>query len=138
MMRIGGSCWYAIIAAGLVVSMGIPTQAEAVVFTAKIIGVAIPPNCSVFSNWSGIGWPLLYNRNAPTATNSGPVSRVAYQEMSSTFITAKPSAQNHSMFIDYGATTARAFSVLPNFSWQVPSIYHYDMSFEGRLPRWIG
>ena len=131
MQRIGRRRWYAIVAASLACAMSMPAQADVVVCTAKIDGVAITPDGSVFINWRGIGWPLMCNLNTTTATNSGPVSPTVCQGMLSQYITAKTSGQNYTMYIDYATATAPACNALANFSWQVPAVYPYHMSFEG-------
>lgn len=130
-LKIGRGRWCAIVAAGVACSMSISAQAGVVVCTAKIVGVAITPNGSVYIHWAGVGWPLMCNLNDIVATNSGPVSPTTCQAMLSEFITAKASGQNYSMHFDYGAATAPACNALTNFSWQVPAPYPYYMSFEG-------
>lgn len=117
-------------AAILVFLSATPAYADAFVCTAKIAGVGITPGGTVVLNLTGMGWPYMCNLNSPMATSQGAISTATCQAWLSEFLTAKASGQSYSFWFDYGAATPPACNAMPSFSWQVPAVFPYYMSFE--------
>jgi hypothetical protein len=117
--------------------LGAPAaHAGSLACTFKISGVSTTPSGTVYVQMDGVGTPIMCNTSANVAVNMGPIAGTITPDTCkawvSMFITAKTTQQNFTLIFDYGAATAPASCAsLPNFSWQVPTVFPYYVSFAG-------
>ena len=114
--------------AAILVPLGAP--AHALFCTTTVSEVSVGTGGTVTVAFAGMGQTYMCNVNGAMQTSVGPISTAVCNAWVSQFITAKVTGRTITMIFDYPAGTEPASCQgLANFSWQVPSVFPYWISF---------
>ena len=125
-----GLWWHKLVITMLAATVGAGTaEADTVICTARVLQIGISANGTVVPSLEGLGWPYICNLNTNHATSQGPIPPAQRQALLSNLMTAKASGKTVNLYLAYPAA-APSCNALTNFSWQVPAVYPYFISFD--------